>query len=86
MRLPLISWSSVGVAQDQTVLVTAQLSGKCVLSAAHVMVSVARAQTELLYPCLDPSDRWQRLLTGGSEEFRGEPEGHMFSKSPVLTP
>ena len=55
--------------------------GRWVLSAAHVMVSVASAQTVLLCRCLGPSDGWQRLLSGGNEEARGEPGGQIFERN-----
>lgn len=59
--------------------------GRWVLSAAHVIVSVARAQTALLCPCLRPSDGWQRLLTAGNEEARGEPGGQI-SRETLFSP
>jgi len=54
--------------------------GRRVLSAAHVMVSVARTQTVLLCPCLGLCDGWQRLLSGGNEEARGEPGARVLAK------
>lgn len=36
------------------------------------MVSVGRPQPKLLYPCLGPSDRSQRLHRRGNEEPKGE--------------
>lgn len=83
---PLISRSSVSVAKDQTVVCLASLlrPGRWVLSAAHVMVSVARTQTGLLCPCLGPSDGWQRLLPGGNEEAKGKHAGPDLNLNKIL--